>query len=137
MIVNFLLIYFNDTRYIVIGAMYINKNLKYLRNMKGVTQDQVAEIFGKQKAAISAYEKGKNIPPVDVLIKLAQFFEVSLDDFVFRDIEKEGTSAVPVKPTPEDEALTALLARMEKRVAMLEGKIRERDVELARELGLE
>ena len=137
MIVNFLLIYFNDTRYIVIGAMYINKNLKYLRNMKGVTQDQVAEVFGKQKAAISAYEKGKNIPPVDVLIKLVQFFEVSLDDFVFRDIEKEGTSAAPVKPTPEDEALTALLARMEKRVAMLEGKIRERDVELARELGLE
>ena len=117
--------------------MYINKNLKYLRNMKGVTQDQVAEVFDKQKAAISAYEKGKNIPPVDVLIKLTQFFEVSLDDFVFRDIEKEGTSAAPVKPTPEDEALTALLARMEKRVAMLEGKIRERDVELARELGLE
>lgn len=132
-----MLIYFNDTCYIVIGAMYINKNLKYLRNMKGVTQDQVAEVFGKQKAAISAYEKGKNIPPVDVLIKLAQFFEVSLDDFVFRDIEKEGTSAAPVKPTAEDEALTALLARMEKRVAMLEGKIRERDVELARELGLE
>jgi len=117
--------------------MYINKNLKYLRNMKRVTQDQVAEVFGKQKAAISAYEKGKNIPPVDVLIKLAQFFEVSLDDFVFRDIEKEGTSMAPVKPSSEDEALTALLARMEKRVAMLEGKIRENDPELARKLGLE
>jgi len=64
-------------------------------------------------------------------------FEVSIDDFVFRDIEKEGTSAAPVKPTSEDEALTALLARMEKHVAMLEGQIRENDPELARKLGLE
>jgi transcriptional regulator with XRE-family HTH domain len=117
--------------------MYISKNLKYLRLQRRMTQEQVAEAFSRQKSAITSYEKGKSIPPGDILVGLAQFFEVSLDDFVFRDIEKEGTNAAPVKPTPEDEALTALLARMEKRVAMLEGKIRERDVELARELGLE
>jgi len=48
----------------------------------------------------------------------------------------EGTSAAAVKPTPQDEALTALLARMEKYVAMLEQKIRDKDPELAKELGL-
>lgn len=119
--------------------MYINKNLKYLRNMKGVTQDQVAEVFDKQKAAISAYEKGKNIPPVDVLIKLTQFFEVSLDDFVFRDIEKEGTSAAPLPPDPaeQDAVLLSTIKRLERHVLELEGKIRERDPGLARELGLE
>jgi len=37
-----------------------------------------------------------------LLIKLAQLFEVSLDDFGFRDIEKEGTISAVVKPTSED-----------------------------------
>ncbi len=117
--------------------MYISKNLKYLRLLRRMTQEQVAETFSRQKSSITAYEKGNSIPPGDILVGLAQLFEVSLDDFVFRDIEKEGTSTAPVKPTAEDEALTALLARMEKRVAMLEGKIRENDPELARKLGLE
>jgi len=102
-----------------------------------MSQEQVGDIFGKKKGVIGSYEKARNIPPGHILVGLAQFFEVSLDDFVFRDIEKEGTSAAPVKPTLEDEALTALLARMEKHVAMLEGQIRENDPELARKLGLE
>lgn len=91
----------------------------------------------QKKAVVSQYESGRSIPPADILMQLVPIFEVSIDNLIFRDIEKEGTSAAPVKPTSEDEALTALLARMEKHVAMLEGKIRERDVELARELGLE
>jgi len=128
--------YFNNIRQIFLDAMYIDKNLKYLRNLKGMTQDQVAEVLGKQKATISAYEKGKNIPPGDVLVQLGQLFEISIDDLLLRDIEKEGTSGAPVKPTPQDEALTALLARMEKHVAMLEQKIRDKDPELAKELGL-
>jgi len=116
--------------------MYISKNLKYLRVSKKINQEEVANILGKKKAVVSQYERGASLPPSDVLVKLAQLFEVSLDDFVFRDIEKEGTSGAPVKPTPQDEALTALLARMEKHVAMLEGQIRENDPELAKKLGL-
>lgn len=116
--------------------MYISKNIKYLRGLKKMSQEQVGNILGKKKAVVGQYEAGRSIPPGDVLVQLAQLFEVSLDDFVFRDIEKEGTSAAPVKPTPQDEALTALLARMEKHVAMLEQKIRDKDPELARELGL-
>ena len=117
--------------------MYISKNLKYLRVSRKMSQEQVGNILGKKKAMVGQYETNRSIPPGDVLVQLSQIFEVSLDDFVFRDIEKEGTSTAPVKPTSEDEALTALLARMEKRVAMLEGKIRENDPELARKLGLE
>lgn len=116
--------------------MYLLENLKHLRVFREMSQEQVGNIFGKKKGVIGSYEKARNIPPGDMLVGLAQFFEVSLDDFVFRDIEKEGTSAAPVKPTSEDEALTALLARMEKHVAMLEGQIRENDLELARKLGL-
>lgn len=124
--------------------MYISKNLKYLRTQAAKSQEQVAEALGKKKIVISQYERGKSLPPAEVLVKLAQVFEVSLDDFILRDIEKEGTSAAPVKPTPQDEALTALLARMEKQLADMEEhmeglrqKIQERNPELARELGLE
>ena len=119
--------------------MYIHKNLKYLRDLKGMTQDQVAEMFGKQKGAVSAYEKGKSIPPGDILVKLAQYFEVSIDDFVLRDIEKEGTSEAPLPQDPAemDAVLLSTIKRLERHVMYMEQKIRERDPELARELGLE
>lgn len=101
-----------------------------------MSQDQVAEIFGKQKTAISAYEKGKSVPPGDVLVSLAQLFEVSIDDFVLRDIEKEGTSEAP-NPAEQDAALVSTIKRLERHVLEMEQKIREKDPELARELGLE
>ncbi|NUO01747.1 MAG: helix-turn-helix transcriptional regulator [Saprospiraceae bacterium] len=114
-----------------------------MRTKATKSQEQVAHALGKKKIVISQYETGRSIPPGDILVKLAQYFEVSIDDFVLRDIEKEGTSGDPVKPTPQDEALTALLARMENYVAALEGnmeelrqQIRDKNPELAKELGI-
>ena len=70
---------------------------------------------------------------------MAQFFEVSLDDFVFRDIEKEGTSAAPAPQDPAemDAVLLSTIKRLERHVMDMEEKIRENDPELARKLGLE
>lgn len=119
--------------------MYISKNLKYLRVSRKMSQEQVGNILGKKKAMVGQYETKRSIPPGDVLIALAQLFEVSIDDFVFRDIEKEGTSAAPLPPDPAemDAVLLSTIKRLERRVLELEGKIRERDPGLARELGLE
>lgn len=53
------------------------KRLKLLRGEK--TQEKVADDLGLSRRAYSSYETGDREPPKDVLIKLADYFGVSVD----------------------------------------------------------
>lgn len=52
------------------------KRLKDKRKQLGLTQQQLGEKIYLSKGEICAYEKGKRIPPLDVLIRIANFLEV-------------------------------------------------------------
>ena len=70
------------------------KRLTNLREKKNLYQKDIAEIFNIEQATVSNWEKGKRIPDSDMLIKLANFFEVSVDyllgnDAPITDNEKE------------------------------------------------
>jgi len=55
------------------------ERLKFLRKQKGLTQVQVAELINVKERHYQNIEYGKvNIPTMD-LIKLADYFDVSLD----------------------------------------------------------
>jgi transcriptional regulator with XRE-family HTH domain len=53
--------------------------LKELRIDSGLTQDEFAEKFNISGTAISKYETGEREPNFDLLIKLADYFNVSVD----------------------------------------------------------
>lgn len=54
--------------------------LKDLRRQKGITQEQLAAAIGVERSSIGHYEgKSANTPSDDVKIKIAKFFNVSLD----------------------------------------------------------
>lgn len=55
------------------------KRLKELRLQKGVPQQKVAKYLGVSRQAYSNYENGNRNPDNEVLLKLAEFFEVSVD----------------------------------------------------------
>ena len=65
--------------------MQIGENLKFLRKMQGLTQQELAEKTGIKQQNISRWEKGIHIPNIEECIKLADFYEVSLDDLADRD----------------------------------------------------
>lgn len=66
---------------------YIGKNLRYLREINGIEQSQIASLLGKKStSAISEWEKGVRNPNIGDLHDLAVFFNVNLDDFVSRDL---------------------------------------------------
>ncbi len=52
--------------------------LKDLRNSKGITMLQLAEAIGTTKATISNYENVQRNPSLEMLIKLADYFDVSI-----------------------------------------------------------
>lgn len=65
-------------------------NLQKLRKERFLTQKQMAEILEITPNAYQNYEYGKREPNLDVLIFIADFFEVSLDDLVGRFFSKNS-----------------------------------------------
>jgi transcriptional regulator with XRE-family HTH domain len=68
--------------------MSLGKKIKQLRSDTGWSQDELAfhaQIDGRQ---ISRYENDKVKPSVDVVIKLAKAFDVSVDHLLFDDSPK-------------------------------------------------
>ncbi len=64
------------------------ERLKALRQEKNVTQRAIANHLNITDTAYGFYEQGKNYPNMDILIKLADYFEVSLDYLVGRSKKK-------------------------------------------------
>lgn len=55
------------------------ENLKLLRKQNNLTQKQLGEITNIKRVNISRYEKGEVEPTFNILIKLADYFNVSID----------------------------------------------------------
>ena len=69
-------------------VMYMRTEiLKYgrirdIRNDRGLTQKQIAEILHVSQNTYSQYEIGTSRFPLDVVVKLAEFYDVSIDYLV-------------------------------------------------------
>lgn len=55
------------------------KRLRDLREDKDLTQTDVAKILGMSQTGYSKYETGENDIPTQILIKLADFYDTSVD----------------------------------------------------------
>ena len=67
-----------------------------LRTSRHLTQEKIAELFYLNTSSISKYEKNRSLPEINLLIQLADFFEVSVDYLLCR-------TDVPYKiETPEN-----------------------------------
>ena len=60
------------------------KRLRDLREDSDLNQTQVAKMLGMSQTGYSKYETLENDIPTDILIKLADFYNVSIDDIVYR-----------------------------------------------------
>ncbi len=58
---------------------YFPDRMKYLRDEKGWTQEELGRRLGVSKVSICWYEGGARIPSLENTIKMAAIFEVSLD----------------------------------------------------------
>lgn len=56
--------------------------LKELRKEKGVTQEQLAEILGVSGRSVSRWETGSNMPDLDILILIADYYDVEIREIL-------------------------------------------------------
>ena len=80
--------------------------LKALRLSKNLTQEKFANIFYLNKSSISKYEKDKNLPENQLLIKIADFFDVSVDYLLCRTSQQKLLPSNP-KPMSGEEFLSS------------------------------
>ena len=60
----------------------IAENIKFYRKQLGLTQEQLAEKLQGKKSLVSNYENGHSTPDIYTLCKLANIFDVTLDELV-------------------------------------------------------
>lgn len=68
------------------------ERLKELREEKGMTQEDLGNMLNVTKQAVHAYENGTNQPSMESLVKIADFFLVSLDYLFCRTKVKTNIS---------------------------------------------
>ena len=67
---------------------FLSKNIKHLRTLKGLTQEQFAEKLNVSRSRISSYEENRAMPSIDFLMELSDFFDISIDLLAKNDLTK-------------------------------------------------
>jgi len=73
------------------------ERLKQLRNNANLTQQDVARLLGVERSTYVKYERGQSDPPTATLVRLADYFGVSVDFIIGRACE-QVPAPVPVAP---------------------------------------
>ena len=60
----------------------IGQIIKGLRKRNGLTQSKLAEIIHVSDKTISKWELGLSVPESDILVKLSEYFNVSVEDLI-------------------------------------------------------
>jgi len=60
----------------------IGRFLSELRKEKGFTQEQLAEKFNVARRTVSRWETGSNMPDMDILIEMSDFYSVDLREIL-------------------------------------------------------
>lgn len=64
----------------------IGKNIKRLRRQQEIKQTVLASELNIGRQTLSAYERGVTLPDILSLIRIADYFEVSLDELTGRSV---------------------------------------------------
>ena len=71
------------------------QNLKYLRKLRGWTQEEFAAKLGIKRSLLGAYEEERADPRIEVLEIIGDLFKLTLDELLRKDLnETKGSSYI-------------------------------------------
>lgn len=71
------------------GDAMLSKNIRILRKQKGMSQEIMAQQLNVVRQTVSKWEKGLSVPDAEMLIQVAELFEVSVNELLGTNIESE------------------------------------------------
>src|SRR5450432_1847275 len=69
-----------------------NQNMKYLRKLRGWTQEEFAQKLRIKRSLLGAYEEERAEPRIDVLEVVCDIFKLTLDDILRKDLSDNKTN---------------------------------------------
>lgn len=66
---------------------YFSKNLKYLRENKGISKNKLSELVGVNQSTIGRWETNEITPSIDNVEEVAKVLNVALPDLLIKDLE--------------------------------------------------
>lgn len=73
---------------------YISSNIRHLRQLKGWSQEQLADRLDITRARIGSYEEERCDPPIDILIRLSKLYHIAIDALIKADLSKFDLSSM-------------------------------------------
>lgn len=70
-------------------------NLVMLRNLKGMTQEQVAEVAGVSRQSYAKWEQGETVPDIEKCDRLAKLYGISIDALIHQENAVGHTRIAP------------------------------------------
>ncbi len=70
--------------------MTFSENLRLLRKARGLKQQELADQLGISPRAYRYYECGEREPQLSVLVRIADYFGISLDELAGRENSAPG-----------------------------------------------
>ena len=74
-----------------------SQKINSLLNERGLSQEQLAKEIGVSRQTVNYYVNGKSLPTSDVLIKIAEFFSVTVESLFATQTEKEEVNTMKIK----------------------------------------
>lgn len=76
--------------------MLLSDNINVLMRNGNISNTELGNILGISDETIRSWRKGTKVPTVDKLLKLAEYFHVSIDELMGRSIDTERTITLPL-----------------------------------------
>ncbi len=75
---------------------YFSKNLKYLREKKGIEQQELADELNIPRSTLSCWENGLRTPKIEQIQEIANYFNVNMD-IISRDYSNNNYKEDDIK----------------------------------------
>lgn len=103
----------------MVDQVKIGAFLKLLRKEKGITQEELAEMFGVSSRSVSRWENGNTLPDLGILVELSDYYDVDIREI----IDGERKSEKMENETKETLLQVADYADSEKKQALNKKKV--------------
>jgi transcriptional regulator with XRE-family HTH domain len=88
------------------GVNILSTNLKKLRKIKGLNQDQLADQLGTTRNRIASYESQGVEPKLKLLADMASLFSISVDDLISVSIDESNYKELSQSGVTDDEGVS-------------------------------
>lgn len=104
---------------------YISNNLSFLVNKMNCSRDEFGAMFGLNRGNISFYINEKSQPKIETIQSICDYFKISIDDFINKDLSDKNTSLNNPKTTNivDSESITKEIQLRDDLIAAYKDKI--------------